>query len=207
MPSGGSLGHTRKHRNHLTLIEKMMEQELPSRLSGASTMKEAFALIRNYPTIGDFLAYQYVTDVNYSEVTNFSETEFVVPGPGSVDGIRKCFFDTGGLSDAQIIRLMMDRQEMEFERLGLDFQTLWGRPLQLIDCQNLFCETDKYARVVHPEASGKTGRTRIKQKFRPNNETISYWYPPKWGINVFISQNAKAIGEANTLFDLNGSDD
>ena len=58
-------------------------------------MQEAFDLIRAYPTIGDFLAYQYVTDVNYSTVTDFTEMEFVVPGPGAIDGIRKCFIGHG----------------------------------------------------------------------------------------------------------------
>src|SRR5271166_659388 len=33
MPSGGSLGHTRKHQNHLTLIERMMAAELPARMA------------------------------------------------------------------------------------------------------------------------------------------------------------------------------
>lgn len=137
-----------------------------------------------YPTIGDFLAYQYVTDVNYSTVTDFSEMSFVVPGPGSIDGIRKCFADTGGLSNAEVIRFMADRQEIEFERLGLEFSDLWGRRLQLIDCQNLFCEVDKYARVRHPNIVGVSGRTRIKQKFRPLAEPIHYWYPPKWNIKT-----------------------
>ena len=45
---------------------------------------------------------------------------------------------------------MAENQEDEFARRGIEFQTLWGRPLQLIDCQNLFCEVDKYARVYHP---------------------------------------------------------
>ena len=63
--------------------------------------------------------------------------EFVVPGPGARDGISKCFNDLGGLSEVEIIKLMADRQESEFERLGLEFRSLWGRPLQLIDCQNL----------------------------------------------------------------------
>ncbi len=154
-------------------------------------MQQAFNLIRSYPTIGDFLAYQYVTDVNYSTVTNFTEMEFVVPGPGAIDGIRKCFADTGGMSDADVIRVMADRQEAEFERLGLDFRTLWGRRLQLIDCQNLFCEVDKYARVAHPEANGASGRTRIKQKFRPNADPIDYWYPPKWGINDAVAASPR----------------
>ena len=193
MPSGGSLGHTKKHRNHLTLLERMMAGELPARLVDAGSMKVAFDLIRAYPTIGDFLAYQYVTDINYSEVTDFAEIEFVIPGPGAVDGIRKCFLSTGGLSDSDVIRFMAERQEVEFERLGLEFRKLWGRRLQLIDCQNLFCETDKYARVAHPEFSGRTRRTRIKQKFKTNETPIQYFYPPKWDIN-------DAIGCSNGTF-------
>lgn len=184
MPSGGSLGHDRKHRNHLTLIGRMMDDGLPARLANSASMKEAFDLIRSYPTIGDFLAYQYVTDVNYSTITDFGEMEFVVPGPGSIDGISKCFASTAGLSEAQVIRLMAERQEIEFARLGLNFQSLWGRRLQLIDCQNLFCEVGKYARVVHPDIKGESGRTRIKQKFTQNSEPLPQWYPPKWGINV-----------------------
>lgn len=202
MPSGGSLGHSKKHRNHLTLIERMMADSLPGRLAESDSMKEAFELILSYPTIGDFLAYQYVTDINYSTITNFSEMEFVVPGPGAIDGIRKCFIDTGGLSDPDVIRVMADRQETEFARLGLQFRDLWGRKLQLIDCQNLFCETDKYARVVHPEASGKTGRTRIKQKFKANEELIEYWYPPKWGINDVIPRHPVRESKSTTLFGL-----
>jgi hypothetical protein len=81
---------------------------------------------------------------------------------------------------------MADRQEREFERLGLTFRSLFGRPLQLIDCQNLFCEVDKYSRVFHPDIEGRSGRTRIKQRFAPKAAPIQYWYPPKWGINESI---------------------
>jgi NTP pyrophosphatase (non-canonical NTP hydrolase) len=200
MPAGGSLGHERKHRNHLTLIERMIQSELPVRLADAGCMQEAFNLIRAYPTIGGFLAYQFVTDVNYSKVTDYTEMEFVVPGPGAIDGIRKCFSDTGSMSDADVIRVMADRQDTEFERLGVNFQSLWGRRLQLIDCQNLFCETDKYARVVHPETSGESGRTRIKQKFRPHPDPIDYWYPPKWGINDAVARHPIRETSQNTLF-------
>jgi hypothetical protein len=176
----------------------MMHDELPTRLAAAKNMQQAFELIRGYPTIGDFLAYQYVTDVNYSMVTSFTEREFVVPGPGAVDGIRKCFVHTGGLNDAEVIKFMADRQEIEFERLGLEFPGLWGRRLQFIDCQNLFCEVDKYARVRHPAAAGASGRTRIKQRFRPNLGPIDYWYPPKWGINGAVSRQLKAHANAPT---------
>jgi len=184
MPPGSSaFGQAAKHQNHLLLLERMMADRLPDRLAQTRSMQEGFDKLRSYPTIGDFLAYQFITDINYSEITNFSEMEFVVPGPGARDGLRKCFVDPGGLNEPELIRLMADMQEREFARLGLDFQSLWGRRLQLIDCQNLFCEVDKYARVAHPLVAGNTGRTRIKQKFKPTSEPIEFFYPPKWGLN------------------------
>ena len=184
MPPGGhAFGRSAKHQNHLLLLERMMADRLADRLAQTPTMQEAFEKLRAYPTIGDFLAYQFVTDINYSELTNFSEMDFVVPGPGARDGLRKCFVDPGGLNEPELIRLMADLQEQEFERLEIDFESLWGRRLQLIDCQNLFCEVDKYARVAHPQIEGKTGRSRIKQKFEPTREPFELFYPPKWKLN------------------------
>ncbi|HLP90426.1 MAG TPA: nucleotide kinase domain-containing protein [Nostocaceae cyanobacterium] len=192
MPSGGkTLGYNIKHRNHLKLIEKMMADELPKKLAETSSMQKGFELLRDYPTLGDFLAYQFITDINYSEITQFSEMEFVVPGPGALDGIRKCFDDLGGLTEIDIIKYMAENQESEFERLELNYRSLWGRKLQLIDCQNLFCEVDKYSRVKHPEISGISGRTRIKQKYSANGQQINYWYPPKWNINQAIEDRTK----------------
>ncbi len=187
MPSGSKIFHTdRKHRAHLALLGRMMEDELPQRIANARSMQETFRLLLSYPMIGDFLAYQFATDLNYSGKANFSEMEFVVPGPGALNGIRKCFSSLGGLNEIDIIKVVADRQEEEFQRLGIPFRTLWGRRLQLIDCQNLFCEVDKYSRVKHPEIAGVTQRTRIKQKFRMTPKPISFWYPPKWGINELI---------------------
>lgn len=193
MPSGSkTLGHKRKHRNCLKLLETMMSDKVPFKLTQLKRMQDAFELIRSYPMMGDFLAYQFITDINYSELTNFSEMEFVVPGPGAKSGLRKCFTDFGGLNEEELIKLITDNQEQEFERLGLQFQTLWGRGLQLIDCQNIFCEVDKYSRIVHPEIlTAKNNRTRIKQLFRPNMEKINYWFPPKWEINTKIDPDCK----------------
>lgn len=189
MPSGSkAFGTTRKHRSHLKLLEQMMDDEVPLRIAECRTMLDAFTLLRSYPMIGDFLAYQYVTDLNYSTLTDFSEMQFVVPGPGAKGGISKCFKSLGGLSESDIIRVVTERQDTEFARLGIEFKSLWGRPLQLIDCQNLFCEVDKYSRVYHPEMAGTSQRTRIKQKFRATASPVEYWYPPKWGINDKIAR-------------------
>jgi thymidylate kinase len=187
MPPPALFGYTKKHSNHLKLLERMMEDEVPMRLVDMRSMQQAFELLRSYPTIGDFLAYQYVTDINYSACTHFTEMEFVVPGPGARDGIWKCFRHLGGLNEVDVIRLMAERQEEECARLGLSFQSLWERSLQLIDCQNLFCEVSKYARLAHPEIQGTNGRTRIKQLYQPHPKPITYWYPPKWELNDLVA--------------------
>ncbi len=195
MPAAERVSGVRKHVTHLRLLERMMEEGLPDRLLRARSMKEAFESLRVYPMMGNFLAYQYVTDLNYSSHLAFSEMEFVVPGPGARDGIRKCFDSLGGASEADIIRLVAERQSDEFEARGIEFQGLWGRPLQLIDCQNLFCEVDKYARLFHPDVAGISGRVRIKQMFRYSGVVDEPWFPPMWGINERVVDDLR--GGAN----------
>jgi hypothetical protein len=194
MPSGGK--GERKHTYHLQLLERMVKDDVPKKLQDCVTMRAAFELLRSYPSIGNFLAYQFVTDLNYSDLLNFSETDFVVPGPGAKDGIRKCFVGEPSVSGEAIIRWMVDTQEEQFRRMGLRFRNLWGRRIQLIDCQNVFCEVDKYARYAHPEFSGISGRSRIKQRLRTSAVPIEFFYPPKWGINERIRASGAAWGQA-----------
>jgi len=181
-----AFGYHRKHRNHLKVIESIIADGMHQKIPMMTSMEQVYRGLLSYPTIGNFLAYQYSIDINYSELTSFSEMDFVVPGPGARDGIRKCFSDLGEFTEEDVIKYVTEHQETEFKRLGLEFKTLWGRPLQLIDCQSLFCEVDKYSRVAHPESVGNLGRKRIKQKFIQNSTRIIPWYPPKWGINERI---------------------
>lgn len=188
MASGKSIfGYKYKHQNHLKLIEMMFETNIVSKIKNAESLEDVYHILLTYPTIGKFLAYQYAIDINYSNLTNFSEMDFIIPGPGAIDGIRKCFSDFGDFTESDIIKFMADNQEREFDRLNIEFKDLWGRSLQLIDCQNLFCEVDKYSRVAHPNVLGVSNRKRIKQKYRQKEGAINYFYPPKWGINKRIS--------------------
>jgi hypothetical protein len=192
MPSP-PFGHQRKHSNHLRLLEQMMRDGLPAHVGRARSLDAVFKLLLACPSLGPFLAFQFTIDLNYSGICSFSEMDTVVAGPGARDGIRKCFAHTSGLSEEDVIRVVTDRASREFERLGLRFRDLWGRPLQLIDCQNLFCEVDKYARVAHPEFSGASGRTRIKQRFLPAQRPVPQWYPPKWGVTPKANASAPDI--------------
>jgi hypothetical protein len=184
MPSGGCRSpFKRKHAMHLSLLASMMDEGLPRKIVKAKAMEDTFNHLLSYPTIGPFLAYQYATDINYSSITNFDEMDFVVAGPGAKEGISKCFVDTGSRDCELIIRRVCKIQEEAFTSLGISFDWLRGRRLQLIDCQNLFCELAKYARVHHPELNPAGGRSRIKQKFTPQLEPIEYIFPSKWKLN------------------------
>lgn len=174
-------GHPSKHRNHLELVQTMFRPGgLGARLAKARSLAEVFAALTEWPMIGDFMGYQLAVDLNYSEYLDFDENDFTMPGPGALRGLNKVFSDFGGATPQQLIMRMVDSQDDEFSRLGLPWQGLFGRPLHAIDCQSLFCETDKYARAAFPEL--RSNRSRIKQSFSPSVEPLRLTYPPKWGI-------------------------
>lgn len=181
-----ALGAERKHTNHLKLIAMMMADRLPSLLLRAPSLASVYRALLNYPGLGHFLSFQFSIDLNYSRLLDFCEGDFVVAGPGAIDGIHKCFHLTSHLSPEDIIHHVTDRQTDEFADRGIRFPGLFGRPLQPIDCQNLFCEISKYARVRRPKITGSNKRTKIKQRFRMRRQTIPQpVFPPRWGIRLF----------------------
>lgn len=199
MTSGKSIfGYEYKHENHLKLLEQyIIESDFCNKIQDSKSLEQLYNLLLELPTVGTFLAFQYAIDINYSTLTNFSEMDFVKAGPGAKDGIRKCFSDFGDYSYEDIIKYMADNQEKFFNKFELDFQNLWGRRLQLIDCQNLFCEVDKYSRVAHPDILGLSARTRIKQIYRPVESKIDYFFPPKWELEPITIRSTDYEVEMN----------
>ena len=174
-------GQGRKYKNHLRLVEQMVfEDKLADKITAAKSMKEVYELLIQYPMIGKFMAYQLAVDINYSTLTNFSESSFVIAGPGAERGIKKCFDATGNNAPEDVIMYMVDSQDEQFRRLGLVFPGLYGRKLHAIDCQGLFCETDKYSRVRFPELA--SNRVRIKTKYTPSGSMPELFFPPKWDV-------------------------
>lgn len=177
-----AFGYDRKHDNHLALLDKMFNiDKMQDKIIKCNTMQDAFNIIKGYPLIGNFMAYQLVTDINYSAFVNWKENEFTVAGPGSLRGIKKCFIDKGTMTNEDIIKYMYMHQDEEFKRLNLNFKRIGNRPLQLIDCQNIFCELDKYCRQALPDL--KSNRTKIKKHYVAKKDKIEYIYPPKWEIS------------------------
>jgi hypothetical protein len=134
MPTGGkAFPPGPKHRMHLMLLDRMMKDDLPARVFAATRLSAVFDMLRSYPTIGDFLAYQYATDLNYTRLMPDLEADFVVPGPGARDGIRKCFSDLGGRSSSGSLRTGRTRSSRAWASF---FRTSGG-----VDCNSSTART------------------------------------------------------------------
>jgi hypothetical protein len=187
MPAVPSGERRPKHVGHLALLARILQDQVPDRLAAAPSLRAVFEALAAVPSFGQFLAYQYAIDLNYGVAFTFEEDDFVVAGPGAREGLAKSFGERDGWSDEELIYWTVERQAREFERRGLQFQDLWGRPLKAIDCQNLYCEIAKYARAAHPSFTRPGGRSRIKQRFVARTDPVKPWYPPKWGLNDRVS--------------------
>lgn len=175
-------GYDRKYMNHLALLREMARRGRLSReVARTSTLGQLYEVLLAYPLLGPFMSYQLAVDINYSELVSFSENEFTIPGPGAERGIKKIYPEARRAEMSEVIIRMVDAQTEDCEALGIEAPTLFGRPLHAIDCQNLFCELDKYARVRFPEL--RSNRSRIKARFAPSDEPLELFYPPKWGLN------------------------
>jgi len=189
------LGH-KGYVNHLELLELLM-QDLPGQLSGAEYLVDVFEYVVSFPGMsnfisgvselimhnhagmGDFSAYQLLLNLTYSNVINFSESDFVVAGPGALSGLSKLFGDSMARAiqavpgiQVDVMRWLQVTQNEHFKRLGLYFSGLGPDrlPMQLCDIEHTLCEVDKYARVAHPNIRGLHGRTHLRgASFRPSS--------------------------------------
>ena len=171
-----------KHLHHLRLVKAMFAPNgLGRSLARAKSLQQVVEALLLWPTIGPFLAYQIAVDLNYSAHLSFDENDFTLPGPGAQRGLRKVFADARGRTPQELILDMVHHQDDNFDRLGLNFRGLFGRPLHAIDAQGLFCEIDKYSRVAFPEL--KSARVRIKQGFKSTGTLPPLVFPPRWNLN------------------------
>ena len=189
---------TFKHEKWLQMVQdEIVKEKTLEKILRAKSLEKVYQLLRECSFIGDFLAYQYTIDLNYSPIINFNENTFVKAGIGSIRGIKKCFFSLGEFSFEDAIKFTYDNFEKYQQKYGFtEFKNLFGRQPTLIDIQNCFCETDKYLRVKMPEL--QVDNKRIKQKYKIGKTTINLFFPPKWGINNQIQstcsqQNTKEL--------------
>ena len=189
-----------KHERWLKMIEnEILKNKLFEKIAKAKALEDVYNTLLTCSFIGEFLAYQYATDFNYSEVINFDEDSFVKAGIGSIRGIKKCFPNVEKEGYEKCIRYTQDNFIKYQQKYGFtEFKPLFSRAPKLIDLQNCFCETDKYLRVKMPEL--QIDNTRIKQKFTTPKGEIDFFFPPKWNINQYIKPCSTKNSKEITLF-------
>jgi hypothetical protein len=195
-----AFGFNEKHKNHVALFKSMFFQaQAATRIRNAKSLAEIVRFLETFPLTGPFMSYQLAIDLNYSDIVNFDENDFTQPGPGALRGIKKAFLDLGDYSPTEVIQWMVANQDKEFNRLDLEFNGLWGRPLHAIDCQGLFCELDKYCREAAPELL--SNRSRIKTRFLKSSEPMPLFFPPKWGLNphLAVTESSERIAPKGVL--------
>mgnify|MGYP007117373827 CR=1 FL=1 len=177
-----------KHEKWLDMVKKeMIGNSILKKILDSNSLSNVYDLLRGCSFIGDFLAYQYAIDMNYSPVIDFSEDSFVKAGIGAIRGIKKCFEPLGKKYNYEDAIIFTQENFSKYQdKFGYtEFKPLFGHAPALIDLQNCFCETDKYLRVKLPEL--QVDNKRIKQKYKETNKPIDLFFPPKWNINNKIT--------------------
>lgn len=134
--------------------------ELTDKLGDCTTLHEAWCHLRQLPFIGDFYAYEIVTDLRWSLLYQAEDINlWANPGPGAARGY--------GRVDGTGVNRYNRAKEDDRDTLMLGMQgllansrdaTLWpwqDRPWELREVEHTLCEFDKYMRVLQGEGVPK----------------------------------------------------
>ncbi|KAJ7620544.1 hypothetical protein DFH06DRAFT_1482679 [Mycena polygramma] len=180
---GYKLDYHANHMRHLQLLEILMDA-LPDVLARPSSAAEVYEQIAAYPGMAAFTTYQLMISLSYSKLLNFSANDFVVAGPGASSGLVKMFGSSMKRAkekvpdiESDVLRWMATTQREHFARLGIEFPFLRNAKgqeleLDLADIEHAVCETDKYARKVHPGVRGLGDRTQLRGTFHASPDVL-----------------------------------
>jgi hypothetical protein len=124
------------------------------------SMKEVWQRFTEIACFKGFMGYECVIDINYSDIVDFNENDFVNPGPGCKRGISYIVGDhdiiagkgkgVGKWTNGQFVKFikyLRRTQDKHFDRLGLNFKQYNGRPLTDRNIEHSLCEYNKYWRI------------------------------------------------------------
>ena len=85
-----------KHEKWLSMVkEEFLGNGVVESILNVNSLEGVYRTLRKCSFLGDFLAYQFAIDFNYSPYLNYSENSFVKAGIGAIRGIKKCFVSYG----------------------------------------------------------------------------------------------------------------
>ena len=138
---------------------------ISSKILTEKNSEYTFNEIMNFPGIGKFLSYQICVDLGYWNTEIFNEDEFVIAGPGCINGLNKLFIDKKKLSYEECISYLVKKQYEGFKSNNIDinyfFKDREEPYLNLMSMENCLCEISKYLKIYYNE-----GRARNKYNYK-----------------------------------------
>lgn len=130
-----------------------------------ATLEGVWEVLREYPYLGDFMAYEIVTDLRHTALLDHAEDIYTWanPGPGAARGLARVegrslgYYNRHKQADRQQLILGM-RRLLEATNDNNNWPGEWPC-WELRDVEHTLCEFDKYDRV-------RCGQGRPKEKFR-----------------------------------------
>lgn len=177
-----------KHREYTKIFDYYLNKEgYYEKILSAVSLKHLTGILSDICAVGPFLSMQYAIDLNYSELFDFDENEFVIAGVGALRFLDQAFTfkKSKGIYEELVYWISQNIEDLRKEysqkrSIDLTFRPLPGRNPTLIDLQNCCCESFKYLKGIK-DMSQFGGGKRIKQVYSENKQKITYVFPNKWG--------------------------
>jgi hypothetical protein len=155
------ISHMWQDRNYLidTLGEDWMNKE--------SSLEKTWTMLRDYPYMGPFMAYEVVTDLRWTHFLEHAEDRltWANAGPGAMRGLNRLTGRDLGFSrrSHDWNKEMNDLYEIMTEKEPRIWFNRKDLPYEMREIEGGLCEFDKYSRIFKKE-----GRTR--SIFKHNKE-------------------------------------
>lgn len=131
-------------------------------LGGRVSLKQAWGWLRQFPYMGDFMAYEVITDLRHTALLRNADDimSWANPGPGAKRGLNRVLglFKDAPRPVTAVVEGMGELLQLSRDLRFWPDQHGWP-PLEMRDIEHTLCEFDKYERV-------RTGEGRPRGVYR-----------------------------------------
>lgn len=145
----------------------MIEKLVKRRDNNESSLEYCWKLLREYPYMGPFMAYEVVTDLRFTYLLQGAEDKYTWAnaGPGAMRGLNRLtgrpldFCQRSHDWNSEMVALY----EIALEKLPTNITFRNDLPYEMREIEGGLCEFDKYSRIYKGE-----GRTRSTYRYNEN---------------------------------------
>lgn len=109
--------------------------------------------LQTFSGIGDFLAYELISDLAYTDYVDFDEDQWANAGPGALNGLKLLYPNPTGKTPMQLMRELQTQQDRYFASMGmlnlaLIAPSVHSVRMTLRNIEGGLCEYYKYNKCV-----------------------------------------------------------